>query len=61
MQLSRFLLHRVAEQFGIGVTFEPKPVPGDWSGSGNHCNYSTKASRSDGGLAVIQTMIERLE
>ena len=37
--ISRFLLHRVAEDFGIRVTFDPKPVPGDWNGAGAHCNY----------------------
>ena len=37
--ISRFLLHRVAEDFGIKVTFDPKPVPGDWNGAGAHTNY----------------------
>lgn len=37
--MSRFLLHRVAEDFGIKVTFDPKPVPGDWNGAGAHTNY----------------------
>ena len=37
--VSRFLLHRVAEDFGIRVTFDPKPMPGDWNGAGAHCNY----------------------
>ena len=30
--MARFILHRVAEEFGVGVTFDPKPVPGDWNG-----------------------------
>ena len=37
--MSRFLLHRVAEDFGIKVSFDPKPVPGDWNGAGAHTNY----------------------
>lgn len=37
--ISRFILHRVAEDFGIKVTFDPKPIPGDWNGAGAHTNY----------------------
>lgn len=30
--LARYLLHRVAEEFGAKVSFDPKPIPGDWNG-----------------------------
>jgi glutamine synthetase len=26
--MSRFILHRVAEDFGVTVTIDPKPMPG---------------------------------
>lgn len=37
--MSRFLLYRVSEDFGYKVSFDPKPIPGDWNGAGAHTNY----------------------
>ena len=37
--MSRFLLYRVSEDFGYKVSFDPKPLPGDWNGAGAHTNY----------------------
>jgi len=59
--MGRYLLFRTAEQFGVDISFDPKPVFGDWSGSGGHLNYSTVRTRNDGGLNEIYKHFEILK
>ena len=59
--VARYLLDRLTEDFGYYIEYHPKPIKGDWNGSGMHANFSNSLLRTCGSKEVYEKVCQAFE
>ncbi len=56
--VARYLLDRLTEDYGWYIEYHPKPIKGDWNGSGMHANFSNTLLRTAGSKEIYEKVCE---
>ena len=56
--IARYLLDRLTEDYNYYIEYHPKPVKGDWNGSGMHANFSNTTLRECGSQETYEIICE---
>jgi glutamine synthetase len=59
--MARFLLYLISEKYDVIANTDPKPISGDWNGSGLHSNFSFDYTRDVGGKDYIEALCAGFE
>ncbi|NCF64837.1 MAG: glutamine synthetase [Chloroflexi bacterium] len=59
--VARYLLYRITEKYRVFAELHPKPIKGDWNGSGMHSNFSNSYIRETGGEEYIEALLAGFE
>ena len=58
--VTRYIMQRLTELYNVNFNLHPKPITGDWNGSGMHTNFSNNKTRNTGGEELLTEMCEKL-
>ena len=56
--VARYLLDRLTEDYNYYIEYHPKPIKGDWNGSGMHANFSNTTLRECGSRETYDKICE---
>jgi glutamine synthetase len=61
--VSRYLLERTAEKYGVAIDYHPKPLgkDHDWNGSGMHANFSNTTLRTCGSKEKYEEICDKFK
>ena len=61
LMVARYLLFRITEKSAVNLELHPKPISGDWNGSGMHANFSWPYLRDTGGKEYVEKILEKFK